>query len=448
MMLEDFNEIASLDGEDGEATVTRSELERAVQNRGERADGFNLLLDNFESIDAGSAFGQPDGGFSRTDLEAYVVRQMSEFQPDKNPLSMGSALVTLRACFEGISRLDGNEELDRADLDELLNNPSTTVALRYAADYLKTHFDDFQALSKSRYDFSAKEDSSDMFESADDIDLSLEDKQFLNRYIAEHQLNIDDEDDRDQLEQAFRERYYPNDEAFRDYVHLDVSRLNSDASGVPLDNLIAILGEEFGIEPDRQLAPLHNITQDNGWLGLGLGANGNCASVAAIKLAWAFFGGNPEQVFEHLDRHEDGSITATLRDGSQVTVSSDELKEAAGVSDWDGSPYAIDSANLLWAVAAKNGASKTGVDFKDMVEDMKEGFWVDRVLGYLGLTDYIGAVQNPSDEDIRAQPFAVCNEWGKHAFFSSFGMFDKWGATKPIEDWGHIDEMVYLRPPL
>ena len=285
-----------------------------------------------------------------------------------------------------------------------------------------------------------------MFESADDIDLTIEDKQFLNQYIDEHHLNVDEDDHREELEQAFRERHYPDDEAFRRYVHLDVSRLNSDASGIPLENLEAVLAEEFGISPDRQVAPLHNITQDNGWLGLGINANGNCASVAAIKLAWAFFGGNPEQVFSRLQRHDDGSLTAQLRDGDIVTVSKEELAEAAGVSDWDGNPQAIDSANVLWAIAAKNGADQSGVGFKDMVEDMKEGFWSTDVLRYLGLGDYLVTVQNPSDEQIRAQPFSVCSG-EEHAFFSAFGTFDKWGDSQPIEDWGTVNSMLYLQAP-
>ncbi len=83
-----------------------------------------------------------------------------------------------------------------------------------------------------RYEFIAKERSTDAESGGDEgIDLTGEDKAFLEGLIQdpEHPLDMNNEDDRHKLEDAFRVRRYPNadQEAFREFIELDVTVIDT-----------------------------------------------------------------------------------------------------------------------------------------------------------------------------------------------------------------------------
>jgi hypothetical protein len=81
-----------------------------------------------------------------------------------------------------------------------------------------------------RYHYSAREESTDPEYVGDEsIELTADDKVFLDQFIADNELDMENEEDSQRLEEAFRERYYPHDEAFRPYVELDVSVVDSGA---------------------------------------------------------------------------------------------------------------------------------------------------------------------------------------------------------------------------
>ena len=88
--------------------------------------------------------------------------------------------------------------------------------------------------SEYRHTFSAKEESTGSENYGDEtLELSAEDEAFLNDYITSHKLDLGNEDDRNRLEDAFREHHYPDDESFRRFVHLDVSVIPEGEAGIP-----------------------------------------------------------------------------------------------------------------------------------------------------------------------------------------------------------------------
>jgi hypothetical protein len=84
--------------------------------------------------------------------------------------------------------------------------------------------------SRYRYEFSAKERSTDAeFAGDEGIELTGEDKAFLEAFIQDNKLDMNNDGDRQKLEDAFRARRYPNEdqEAFREFVELEVTALDT-----------------------------------------------------------------------------------------------------------------------------------------------------------------------------------------------------------------------------
>ena len=84
-----------------------------------------------------------------------------------------------------------------------------------------------------RYEFSAKERSTDADVGTQTIDLTGEDKAFLETFIQDNKLDMNNDGDRQKLEDAFRVRRYPNEdqEAFSEFIGLEVRVTDTQAQG-------------------------------------------------------------------------------------------------------------------------------------------------------------------------------------------------------------------------
>ncbi len=156
------------------------------------------------------------------------------------------------------------------------------------------------------------------------------------------------------------------------------------SSGVRLGSLFrTIVNPWLGISPDMA-QPARMSTKAPGekptdiWRGFHQSDQGNCVTVAAIKIAMARFGQSPKSVFARVQRTARG-YDVTLRDGHVLSVSDQEVSQAARGARFKGADAGmLKDANFLFAVSAKraqeqNNDGTAGASFSAAIDSLNDG---------------------------------------------------------------------------
>ncbi|WP_339506605.1 hypothetical protein [Pseudomonas sp. EA_15y_Pfl1_P102] len=124
---------------------------------------------------------------------------------------------------------------------------------------------------------------------------------------------------------------------------------------------------------------------------------GNCVTVAAIKVAMARFGQSPKSIFAKVEKTAKG-YSVTLRDGYHLRLSDQELSQAARGAKFTGRDIGmLKDANFLFAVSAKraqeeNNDGKAGASFRAAISSLNDGEdekETGEALKRLGLGNYL-----------------------------------------------------------
>ncbi|WP_327191916.1 hypothetical protein [Pseudomonas trivialis] len=114
------------------------------------------------------------------------------------------------------------------------------------------------------------------------------------------------------------------------------------------------------------------------WSGFRQSNEGNCVTVAAIKVAMARFGQSPTGILAKVEKTADG-YSVTLRDGYNLRLSDQELSQAARGAKLTGRDSGmLKDANFLFAVSAKraqeeNNDGKAGASFSAAISSLNDG---------------------------------------------------------------------------
>lgn len=165
---------------------------------------------------------------------------------------------------------------------------------------------------------------------------------------------------------------------------------------------------------------------------------GNCASVAVIKAAMDTYG---NKVFDQVRPLDDGAYQVTLRDGSQVVVTREELEAAATATHFDVEDPGADAyATLSYAVIAKRYQQESGMTYAESLVEMANGAYPEEIAGYLGLGDLLEHV--PVGE-LEGQDAGVI--WGDgHARYVSGFHADSWGRPEDFDDISDPNHVAFV----
>lgn len=113
-------------------------------------------------------------------------------------------------------------------------------------------------------------------------------------------------------------------------------------------------------EPETAPTPLPDLSSkrngakcDDIWGGFRQGPDGNCVTVSAIKAAMHKFGQSPTDVYKRVRKTAQG-YEVTMRDGYYLTVSHQELKQAAAGARFFGRDKgALKDAEFMFACSVK-----------------------------------------------------------------------------------------------
>ncbi|KRP60575.1 hypothetical protein TU79_11245 [Pseudomonas trivialis] len=184
---------------------------------------------------------------------------------------------------------------------------------------------------------------------------------------------------------------------------------------------------------------------DDIWRGFRQGNQGNCVTVAAIKVAMVRFGQSPRSIFERVQRTARG-YDVTLRDGYTLSVSNRELSQAARESRFKGVDAGmLKDANFLFAVSAKraqqqNNDGTAGASFSAAINSLNEGedeLETGEALKRLGLSRY---VRKTSVEALAAGQLGMINT-RTHSVAVIGGHEELWGRRG---GWPRTGEAVAL----
>ncbi|RQO58264.1 hypothetical protein [Pseudomonas sp. KBW05] len=130
------------------------------------------------------------------------------------------------------------------------------------------------------------------------------------------------------------------------------------------------------------------------WSGFYQGANGNCATVSAIKAAMMRFGQKPQDILRKVTERPEG-FEVSMRDGFPLTLTHEELAKARQVSQLMGAdPVLLEDANFLYAVSAKRAQLKNNdfrarQGFEVAMQTLNDGDFPGNALRRLGLLAYV-----------------------------------------------------------
>lgn len=133
---------------------------------------------------------------------------------------------------------------------------------------------------------------------------------------------------------------------------------------------ITVGSRHFNYKPDHSNP---GKKPDNIWSGFSQGPDGNCVTVSAIKGAMMKFGQKPTDVFREVKETGQG-YTVTMRDGFELDLSKEELKQAARYAQFKGdNPAMMTDANFMFAVSAKR-AQMEGNGLDDNPHESRRSF--------------------------------------------------------------------------
>jgi hypothetical protein len=135
------------------------------------------------------------------------------------------------------------------------------------------------------------------------------------------------------------------------------------------DQMISLLTEQvqlltkmvqmMGGEVPQSSVNASGTIKDGKWGDLmgswGQGKEGNCSSVATIKAAMDKYGSN---VFDKTEGSPEEGYKLTMKDGTKVSLSPEELQTAKRMDNFEGSGQARDYADLAYAAMAKRALNE------------------------------------------------------------------------------------------
>ena len=199
----------------------------------------------------------------------------------------------------------------------------------------------------------------------------------------------------------------------------------------PMSNLPITEGSKhFNYKPDQSNP---GKKPDNIWSGFSQGPDGNCVTVSAIKAAMMKFGQKPTDVFSEVKETGDGYYVK-MRDGFEVNLSKDELRQAAAYAQFKGDdPAMMTDANFMFAVSAKRAQEEgNGLDdnpnaskrsFAHAMQSLNNGEMPHEALDRLGLK---GLYRQSSSGELASGKLGVV-AYDRHSMAVIDGRVELWG---------------------
>ena len=167
---------------------------------------------------------------------------------------------------------------------------------------------------------------------------------------------------------------------------------------------------------------------NNIWSGFSQGPDGNCVTVSAIKAAMMQYGQKPTDVFKEVKEVGNG-YEVTMRDGFQLSLSKDEVRQAATHARFKGDdPAMMTDANFMYAASAKraqmeNNDGSAGRSFQAAMNSLNDGEHSREGLDRLGLR---GRYRPATDADLRSSKVGTV-EYDGHSMAVIEGRIELWG---------------------
>ncbi|MDQ7824876.1 MAG: hypothetical protein RDV48_18905 [Candidatus Eremiobacteraeota bacterium] len=160
----------------------------------------------------------------------------------------------------------------------------------------------------------------------------------------------------------------------------------------------------------------------NSW---GQGAEGNCAAVSTIKAAMDKYGGN---VFDKVEGSAADGYNLTMKDGTNLKLSPEELQTADRMSNFKGEGEAKDYATMCYAAMAKralNEGDEGSKSYERALHSINNGDDPYHSAHLLGLEDNVRTL---SESELSQADGAVA--WSDtHAVYVDRGLTDGYGSA-------------------
>lgn len=215
------------------------------------------------------------------------------------------------------------------------------------------------------------------------------------------------------------------------------------AGGGPSSGRVYGSGEKMSNKPILSGANYFNYRPDRSnpgkkpndiWSGFSQGPDGNCVTVSAIKAAMMQFGQKPTDVFKEVKETDDGYYVK-MRDGFELHLTKDELRQAALASKFKGTdPEMLADAIFMFAVSGKriemegNGIdddiNKSKRSYADALESMNNGEAAHEALDRLGLR----GLYRPSTSSELANGRLGIVAYDGHSMAVIGGLVEMWGT--------------------
>lgn len=179
-----------------------------------------------------------------------------------------------------------------------------------------------------------------------------------------------------------------------------------------------------------------NAGKDSGdvFAGFSQGKNGNCSTVSAIKAMIQRYGKKQTDIFKDVKETQDG-LHITLKDGSEVSLTRQEIEEADRHSGFKGNdPEMKRTAIIAYAVSAKkaqeaNHENSQG-DFSKALDSLDNGEATQDAFIRLGMKDHIrkGTVSDLENGQLGIIEKDVAGPGTAHSMVVIGGIEEHWGS--------------------
>lgn len=406
--------IKTLQGDDGQ---------EEVRTAGQVATTFEQ---NMEALDTANG-GKKDGVFGSKDLERIAndpkasqeLREAAQQVLDDPNLYHALDVGDGKGLDDKISLAD----LNQVEANEGFQSGRGKQSFTDVRDELSHNFDTFDSASNGKKDGIISQDdlkkvASDESRSESERKLAqklLDDPNYWNAFDVADGRKKDGKVSKEDLSQV---GYSPSVE--------EVSRDTwSDADAAALDRALA--------NPQ--------INQGDLFAGFSQTDNGNCVSTAIIKAAVDRYG---NQIFESVQKGENGGYTVTLQDGKTVRLTREEMEATTAGTHYNAqNPEQGAYATLAYAVMAKQ-AQNEGHDgsrtFGEALVSLANGENPAKTPDFLGLGDKVKRVDI---QDVPGMSGVVA--WGDgHCVYvdtlngHTYG--DAWGTRRDYDGGNYVDK--------
>jgi hypothetical protein len=178
--------------------------------------------------------------------------------------------------------------------------------------------------------------------------------------------------------------------------------------------------------------------------GFVQGDKGNCAAVAAIKLAMVRFG-SLDKIFHQIQKDDKGTVALTMRDGTSLEVTAAEIAQAeASASFIKSTDDKIRSvAVILYAVSAKrvllegnDGIAPEKMSFSAALDSLADGESSIDSIDRLGLSGYVDIFHDFAERRQRdTSMFSYISvRTPGHSVMVTQGKFDYYGTARDVTE--------------